>query len=168
MKFVKFLPKKNIRNNASSIRREVYNQIISTLTLSHMSKIFEKRKNFDLRRLLAGSERLIDHLLIHRSNRNNANQSKTIWTIETRCLICEILSVSNDPFIFMTHSVRILPLNPSVRENITNVIQSSCSKIKNLVFAVLIINNHLIALVRMKKYFIHPADLRFVRKKKII
>lgn len=35
-----------------------------------MTKIFEKRNNFDLRRLLAGSERLIDHLLAHRTNRN--------------------------------------------------------------------------------------------------
>lgn len=71
----------NIVSNALAyllFYREVYNQIISTLTLSHMSKIFEKRKNFDLRRLLAGSERLIDHLLIHRSNRNNTNKSKTI------------------------------------------------------------------------------------------
>ena len=28
-----------------------------------MNSIFEKRKNYDLRKLLAGSERLIDHLL---------------------------------------------------------------------------------------------------------
>lgn len=30
-----------------------------------MTKIYENRKNFDLRRLLTGSERLIDHLLIN-------------------------------------------------------------------------------------------------------
>jgi vacuolar fusion protein MON1 len=47
---------------------DVYNQILSILTLSHMNKIFEKRKNFDLRRLLEGSERLIDHLLMNDSN----------------------------------------------------------------------------------------------------
>lgn len=70
------------------------------------------------------------------------------------------ISVSNNPFIFLTHSVRILPLNSGVRETITSAIQSNCSKIKNLVFAVLIANNKLISLVRMKKYFIHPADLR--------
>lgn len=44
-------------------RSDVYNQILSTLTLSHMNRIFEQRKNFDLRRLLGGSERLIDNLL---------------------------------------------------------------------------------------------------------
>ncbi|XP_052865986.1 vacuolar fusion protein MON1 homolog A [Anopheles cruzii] len=121
---------------------DVYNQILSTLTLSHMIKTFEKRKNFDLRRLLAGSERLIDHLLVSDK--------------------CDHKLVSNNPFSFMTHSVRILPLQPSVRETIVSAIQSNCAKIRNLVFAVLIANNKLIALVRMKKYFIHPADLRLI------
>ncbi|XP_065080998.1 vacuolar fusion protein MON1 homolog [Ochlerotatus camptorhynchus] len=121
---------------------DVYNQILSTLTLMHMQKTFERRKNFDLRRLLAGSERLIDHLLVNDK--------------------CDHKLVTNNPFSFMTHSVRILPLQPSVRENIIGAIQNNCSKIKNLVFAVLIANNKLIALVRMKKYFIHPADLRLI------
>jgi vacuolar fusion protein MON1 len=120
---------------------DVYNQILSILTLSHMQKIFEKRKNFDLRRLLEGSERLIDHLLS-----NDSNSKK----------------VSNNPFTFLTHSVRILPLSTGVRDTITSAIQNNCSKIKNLVFAVLLANNKLIALVRMKKYFINPADLRLV------
>lgn len=47
---------------------DVYYQILSTLTYSHMSKIFEKRKNFDLRRLLSGSERLIFNLLANDSS----------------------------------------------------------------------------------------------------
>lgn len=55
---------------------DVYNQILSTLTLSHMTKIFEQRKNFDLRRLLAGSERLIDHLLTNDSQKRACNKSK--------------------------------------------------------------------------------------------
>ncbi|XP_062547011.1 vacuolar fusion protein MON1 homolog A [Armigeres subalbatus] len=121
---------------------DVYNQILSTLTLDNMQKTFERRKNFDLRRLLAGSERLIDHLLVNDK--------------------CDHKLVTNNPFSFMTHSVRILPLQPSIRETIIGAIQSNCCKIKNLVFAVLIANNKLIALVRMKKYFIHPADLRLI------
>lgn len=54
---------------------DVYNQILSTLTLSHMTKIFDQRKNFDLRRLLAGSERLIDHLLTNDSQKRACNKS---------------------------------------------------------------------------------------------
>lgn len=70
--------------------------------------------------------------------------------------------MSNNTFIFLTHAVRILPISSSIRESITNTIQNNCSKIKNLVFAVLIANNKLIASVRIKKYSIHPADLRYV------
>uniref|UniRef100_A0A1B0DG70 Vacuolar fusion protein MON1 homolog n=1 Tax=Phlebotomus papatasi TaxID=29031 RepID=A0A1B0DG70_PHLPP len=120
---------------------DVYNQILSILTLSYMNKIYEKRKNFDLRRLLGGSERLINHLL---ANCGGNDQ------------------VSNNTFSFLTNSVRILPLSPSIRDSITSAIQSNCSKIKNLVFAVLIAQNKLICLIRMKKYFIHPADLRLI------
>lgn len=117
---------------------DVFNQIVSTLTLSTMLTIYEKRKSFDFRRLLAGSERLIDHLL--------AEETYT----------------SNNPFMFLTHSVRILPMSHSVRDNITSAIQNNCSKIKNLVFAILIAKNKLITSVRMKKYCIHPADLRII------
>ncbi|XP_034667081.1 vacuolar fusion protein MON1 homolog A [Drosophila subobscura] len=120
---------------------DVYNQILSILTYSHMTKIFEKRKNFDLRRLLSGSERLFFNLL--------ANDSSSA-------------RVSNNIFTFLTNSIRVFPLSTTVRSQITSAIQSNCSKIKNLVFAVLIANNKLIALVRMKKYSIHPADLRLI------
>ncbi|GAB0086552.1 Vacuolar fusion protein MON1 homolog [Sergentomyia squamirostris] len=120
---------------------DVYNQILSILTLSYMNKIYEKRKNFDLRRLLGGSERLINHLLA-----NSGGQDQ----------------VSNNTFSFLTNSVRILQLSSSHRDSITSAIQSNCSKIKNLVFAVLIAQNKLICLIRMKKYFIHPADLRLI------
>lgn len=119
---------------------DVYNQILSIVTLSSINSIYEKRKNYDLRKLLAGSERLIDHLL-------SSERTK---------------KVSNDPFVFLTHSVKILPLESSVRDSITNVIQSNCSKIKNLVFAVLIMDNRLVTLVRMKNYFMHTDDLRLI------
>jgi len=50
----------------------------------------------------------------------------------------------------------------SLRENVSTVIKQNCSKAQNVVFALLIANNRLITLVRMKKYFIHPADLHLV------
>ncbi|XP_017063329.1 vacuolar fusion protein MON1 homolog A [Drosophila eugracilis] len=120
---------------------DVYNQILSILTYSHMTKIFERRKNFDLRRLLSGSERLFYNLLA-----NDSSSAK----------------VTNNIFTFLTNSIRVFPLSTTIRSQITSAIQSNCSKIKNLVFAVLIANNKLIALVRMKKYSIHPADLRLI------
>ncbi|EDV99089.1 vacuolar fusion protein MON1 homolog A [Drosophila grimshawi] len=120
---------------------DVYYQILSLLTHSHLSKTFERRKNFDLRRSLAGSERLIFNLLANDSS--NARVSSNIFT-------------------FLTNSIRVFPLPTAVRSNIISAIQSNCSKVKDLVFAVLIADNKLIALVRMKKYSIHPSDLRLI------
>ncbi|XP_070496383.1 vacuolar fusion protein MON1 homolog [Chironomus tepperi] len=119
---------------------DVYNQIIFIVTLSHMKSVYEKRNNYDLRKLVAGSERWVDHLL-----RN-----------EKRTRIC------NSSFVSLTHSVRILPMESSIRDSITATIQSNCTKIKNLVFAVLLANNKLITLVRMKNYYMHTDDLRLI------
>jgi F0F1-type ATP synthase membrane subunit c/vacuolar-type H+-ATPase subunit K len=82
--------------------------------ISHMNSIYEKRNNYDLRKLLAGSERLVDFLLSNETHKK----------------------ISKNPFVPLTHSVRILPMESGIRDTITSAIQSSCSKIKNLVFAV--------------------------------
>ncbi|GFG32545.1 hypothetical protein Cfor_09047 [Coptotermes formosanus] len=112
----------------------VYNQIVSVLTSSQLNRIYEQRRNYDLRRLLAGAERLIDHLLNF---------------------------MEKEP-AFLLGAVKCLPLTPSVRDSITQTIIQTCGKIKNLVFAILLANNQLITLVRMKKYFIHPVDLHLI------
>lgn len=72
------------------------------LTLAYLNRIFEQRKNYDLRRLLSGAERLIDHLLSF---------------------------METEP-AFMLGAVRCLPLNNSVRDSITQTISSACSKVK--------------------------------------
>lgn len=105
-----------------------------------MNSIYEKRNNYDLRKLLAGSERLVDFLLKNETHKK----------------------ISNNPFVPLTHSVRILPMESNIRDSITSTIQSNCAKIKNLVFAVLLANNKLISLVRMKNYCMHTDDLRLI------
>ncbi|KAL1110484.1 hypothetical protein AAG570_008012 [Ranatra chinensis] len=112
----------------------VYNQVVSVLTLTQVTRIFEQRRNYDLRRLLTGSERLINHLLDF---------------------------TENEPE-FTMNSVCCLPLSSSVRETISNAIISCCSKIKNLVFGILITGNRLITLVRLKKYHLKPCDLHLI------
>uniref|UniRef100_A0A1A9WMB6 Vacuolar fusion protein MON1 homolog n=1 Tax=Glossina brevipalpis TaxID=37001 RepID=A0A1A9WMB6_9MUSC len=119
---------------------DVYHQIISTLTFRHLRNVFSKHKGFDLRRLLAGSERLIRHLVSNDSTTGQTNKNV---------------------FTFLTNSIRVLPMQPSSRLSIVNAIKENCQNHKNLVFAILIINNQLITMVRMKKYSINPADLRF-------
>lgn len=111
----------------------VYNQIISVLTLSQLSKIFRQRRNFDLRRLLSGAEKFIDNLLN---------------------------MMDSEPG-FLLGAVRCLPLDGSIRDSIAQTICQHC-KVKDLVFALIIASSQLVTLVRMKKYYLHPVDLHLI------
>lgn len=84
--------------------RYVYNQIISVLTQSQLNRVYDQRRNFDLRRLLSGSERLIDHLLNF---------------------------MDREPAFFLG-AIKCLPLLPSMRSSITQTIIQTCAKIKVL------------------------------------
>jgi vacuolar fusion protein MON1 len=136
-----------------ALHRYVYNQIVSVLTKTQLTRIYEQRRNYDLRRLLAGAERLLDSLL----------------------------DLTEREPAFLLGAIRCLPLASTVRDQISNTISSTCGKIKvnetkvsshyllkfaynfqNLVFAILLANNQLITLVRMKKYVIHPLDLHLI------
>ncbi|XP_076448085.1 protein SAND-like isoform X2 [Babylonia areolata] len=111
----------------------VYNQVISVLTHSALSKIFKQRRNYDLRRLLTGAEKFFDNLL---------NLMDT------------------EPGLLLT-AVRCLPLDSAVRDIIAQSIVQN-AKVKDLVFALIIAKNQLVTLVRMKKYYLHPMDLHLV------
>jgi vacuolar fusion protein MON1 len=65
-------------------------------------------------------------------------------------------------YISYIGAVRCLPLPEKARENITSAITSTCHKIRDLVFAILIAGNQLITLVRMKKYTLHPSDIHLL------
>ena len=105
------------------------------MTLSQLTRIFDQKKGYDLRKMIAGSERLLDSLA-H--------------------------SMEEDPAPYMLSAVQVLPMPSSLRDNVSSVIKQYCSKTQNVVFALLIANNRLITLVRMKKYYIHPADLHLI------
>ncbi|XP_035204866.1 vacuolar fusion protein MON1 homolog A-like [Stegodyphus dumicola] len=112
----------------------VYNQIVSVLTFSNLNRIFEQRRNYDLRRLLGGAEKFLDRL---------------------------VDVMEKDPS-FLLSAGRSLPLDSSIREVIGQTLAQYCGKIKNIVFAILLSENQLVTLVRMKKYFLHPADLHLI------
>lgn len=72
------------------------------LTQSQLNRVYDQRRNFDLRRLLTGSERLIDHLLNF---------------------------MDREPAFFLG-AIKCLPLLPSMRSSITQTIIQTCAKIK--------------------------------------
>ncbi|CAG8583240.1 1631_t:CDS:10 [Diversispora eburnea] len=110
----------------------LYNQILSILTSTQLTKIFEQRINFDLRRLLGGTEPFLDNLAT---------------------------SMSDEPG-FMLGSIQCVRMNKDLRDKIGNIMQSV--KSKDLLYAMLITNRKLITLLRPKKHSLHPADLHLV------
>jgi hypothetical protein len=107
----------------------VFNQIIYVLTFAQLQRIFQQQPGFDLRRMLGGTEKFVDSLLD---------------------------LFDTDPSFFLG-AVRCLPLANTVRDKIGQVLLNS--KTASLVFALLITDNQLVALLRPKKYSLHPADV---------
>ncbi|KAG9284849.1 hypothetical protein G9A89_003772 [Geosiphon pyriformis] len=110
----------------------LYNTILSVLTSSQLTKIFDQRINFDLRRLLGGTEIFLDNL--------------------SNCL-------SDDPG-FMLGSIQCVRMPKELRDKIGASMQ--LVKSKDLLYAMMIANNKLITLLRPRKHSLHPADLHLI------
>ncbi|KAK2705274.1 protein SAND-like [Artemia franciscana] len=112
----------------------VYNQILTVLTSNHLAKIFNERRNYDLRRLLSGSERLINSLLNY---------------------------IESDASVLL-NSIVYLTMPSSERDTVSNAISSTFHKTKTVVFAILMVNNRLVTIVRMNKYLLKVTDLHLI------
>lgn len=110
----------------------IYYQIVSLLTLTQLNHIFQHKQNYDLRRLLAGSEHLTDNLL---------------------------LRLDRDPGLLLS-AVTCLPLASSARDMVSSSLQAA--KAKNLVFSILLAGDRLVTLVRKKDQYLHHIDLHLV------
>lgn len=111
----------------------MYNQILSVLSLTDIKRRFEHRTNYDLRHMLGGSERLMSHLSS---------------------------AMDTDPS-FMLGAIRCLAMPTHVRDVFSETIVRCCPK-KDVLFGILVADNQLVTLVRMKKYYIHPSDLHLL------
>ncbi|XP_061745048.1 vacuolar fusion protein MON1 homolog B isoform X2 [Nerophis ophidion] len=127
------------RQSEQQLRGEllyVYYQIISMLTQASISRIFEHKKNYDLRRLLAGSEKILDGLLN---------------------------LVDSDPS-FLLAAVHCLPLASSLRDSLSQILQKAITP--NLVFSILIAKNQLLTIVQEKTVIedarLEPADVHLL------
>ncbi|CAL8340059.1 unnamed protein product [Merluccius merluccius] len=129
----------NSRQSEQQLRAEllyVYYQIISMLTQASIARIFEHKKNYDLRRLLAGSEKILDGLL-----------NLVDW----------------DPS-FLLAAVHCLPLPSSLRDSLSQTLQKAITP--NLVFSILIAKNQLVTIVQEKTVIedarLEPADVHLL------
>ncbi|XP_036839184.1 vacuolar fusion protein MON1 homolog B isoform X2 [Oncorhynchus mykiss] len=127
------------RQSEKQLRGEllyVYYQIISMLTQASIARIFQHKKNYDLRRLLAGSEKILDGLLN---------------------------LVDSDPS-FLLAAVHCLPLVSSLRDSLSQILQKAITP--NLVFSILIAKNQLLTIVQEKTVIedarLEPADVHLL------
>ncbi|KAF0310728.1 Protein SAND [Amphibalanus amphitrite] len=112
----------------------VYYQILSVVTKSQLTRISEQRRNFDFRKLVSGAERFLDQL---------------------------VAAVDARPD-YLLQAVQCLRLEQAARDAVVSAVQSVCSKIKDLVFALLISGDRLISLVRIRSHYLHPTDYHIV------
>ncbi|EED82311.1 predicted protein [Postia placenta Mad-698-R] len=108
-------------------------QILSVVSAEQLRRMFERRNNFDLRRLLSGTEPLLHSLL-----------GRLEWDIA-----------------MSTSSLHCLKMEPMLRKSIADVLVPT-SKIKDILYVILIAQGKVITLVRPKKHSIHPSDLHIL------
>ncbi|KAF2355387.1 Vacuolar fusion protein Mon1 [Trinorchestia longiramus] len=106
----------------------------SVSTRAALQRHYSKRRNCDLRDLLGGTDRLITSLL-------------------------HLQDTEPGLLLGAHHS---LPLPHSIRSEITQALVQACSKIKNLVFGVVLTGLQVVSVVRLKSVVLHPADLHIL------
>lgn len=112
----------------------VYNQIISTVTLSLLEKIFKSYPNYDIRKKLSGTEKLITN----------------------------IIKRFNNDYGMLLNCVNSYPLRFETRDQIARILAHHISSIKFVLFGLLLFDNKLVAIIRPKTKNIHPVDVHLL------
>ncbi|RPA95847.1 DUF254-domain-containing protein [Choiromyces venosus 120613-1] len=111
----------------------LYTQVLSTLTLSQLNKIFAQRGNFDLRRLLGGTEVFLDGL----------SDAMTLGS----------------PQVLLS-ALECVKMRKAHRENINSILLKHRSP--NLLYGLVIADGRMVSVLRPKRHSLHPADLQLL------
>lgn len=111
----------------------LYAQILSTLTKSQLSKVFQGRNNFDLRQLLGGTEVFLSALTREMS--------------------------FGSPGILLG-SLECLRLRKSIRNKINNILIER--RTKSLLYGMIVADSRLVSVIRPRRHSLHPPDLHLV------
>ncbi|SCV72231.1 BQ2448_4925 [Microbotryum intermedium] len=116
----------------------LYLQVLSIVTYSQLSGIFSKRSNFDLRRLMQGTEPFFHHLV------------KTLQT----------------SFAILTSSLKVYRIDQGTREEVAKALLPSKHKSQaqtlGLLYAFVISSGQIVTLLRPARHTIHPTDLHLL------
>ncbi|KAM6494152.1 Trafficking protein Mon1 domain containing protein [Amanita muscaria] len=108
-------------------------QILSVFTAGQLRRIFERRNNFDLRRLLDGAE----------------------------CFLSSLLDRVQLDLAMSMSSLHCLKLDQSLRKRIAETLVPQ-SRTKDILYVILVVCDQVVALIRPKKHSIHPADIHII------
>jgi hypothetical protein len=111
----------------------LYMQILSTLTLPSLERMFAARANYDLRRPLQGTETLLSALV----DGFTRGSSSTLLS-----------------------ALECLKLRKSHRETINSTLLKTRSE--NLLYGLIVASGKLVSVVRPKKHSLHPGDLHLI------
>ncbi|KAF1977054.1 DUF254-domain-containing protein [Bimuria novae-zelandiae CBS 107.79] len=111
----------------------LYMQILSTLTLPSMQRMFAARANYDLRRPLQGTETLLSALA---DGFTRGSPSTLLGALEC------------------------LKLRKSHRQTINDTLLKTRSP--NLLYGLIVASGKLVSVVRPKKHSLHPGDLQLI------
>jgi hypothetical protein len=111
----------------------LYMQILSTLTLPSLERMFAARANYDLRRPLQGTETLLSAL----ADGFTRGSSSTLLS-----------------------ALECLKLRKSHRETINSTLLKTRSE--NLLYGLIVASGKLVSVVRPKKHSLHPGDLHLI------
>ncbi|MCO5565782.1 hypothetical protein L7F22_019457 [Adiantum nelumboides] len=111
----------------------LHQAVISLVSASKLNKLFDRAANFDLKRLLQGTDNILDSLL-------------TRLQLET---------------IAMRGALQPLRLNAAIRHDVGAALiptRSKQSRPQDALYAVLLTRNGIVTLARRRKHSIHPVD----------
>ncbi|ESK95723.1 vacuolar fusion protein mon1 [Moniliophthora roreri MCA 2997] len=108
-------------------------QILSIVTAAQLRRIFERRTNFDLRRMLSGAETFLNSMI----------------------------SRLEFDLAMSTSSLRVLKLDNILRKRVAEALVPT-SKIKDILYVMLVARGQVITLIRPRKNSIHPADIHIL------
>ncbi|KAF9071187.1 trafficking protein Mon1-domain-containing protein [Rhodocollybia butyracea] len=109
-------------------------QILSVVTSAQLKRIFERRGNFDLRRLLGGADTFLTTML-------------------SRLQLDLAMSMS---------ALRCLRLDSGLRNKAAQALVPSGKVSKDILYIILVARGEIITLIRPKKHSVHPADVHIL------
>ncbi|KAK6903907.1 vacuolar fusion protein MON1 [Kwoniella mangroviensis CBS 8886] len=111
----------------------IHLHILSVVSSTQLSRVFQRRSNFDLSRLLEGTETFLNKLIDR----------------------------SQFDFSYLTSTLQPLRMNPATRDMAGAALMPP-SKFNDLLYVLLIADGRIVTLLRPRKHAVHPSDLHLL------